>query len=126
LELDHTLLDLLPQSMQSLKVQLQEQWLKYLPGGFVDADVQLAFDGKVWQPQVSARCLDVSMTHYKFPYRLDHGRGTLELKDDLLTLNLTAYGGGRPVRLTAEISHPLHGATGKFEAKGETFRSTRR
>jgi hypothetical protein len=119
LELDRTLLDLLPPSMQALKEELQDQWSKYSPAGLVDADVQLTFDGKVWKPEISTRCLDVSLTHYHFPYRLDHGRGTLDLKNNLLTLNLKASGGGRPVVLTAEITNPLHGATGKFEAKGE-------
>ena len=65
------------------------------------------------------RCLNVSFTHHKFPYRLEHGKGTLELKDDLLKLNLTAYSGSQPVRLAAEVAHPFSGPTGWFEAKGD-------
>ena len=112
LELDRALLDILPQS-------LQDQWYKYLPAGQIDADVQLAYDGQTWRPEVSVQCLNVSFTHHKFPYRLDHGQGTLELKDDLLKVNLTAYGGSQPVRLAAEVAHPLSGPTGWFEAKGD-------
>ena len=69
-----------------------------MPAGEVDADVQLAFDGQTWRPEVSVRCLNVSFTHHKFPYRLEHGTGTLDLKDDRLKVNLTAYSGSQPVR----------------------------
>ncbi len=112
MELDRALLGILPQS-------LQDQWYKYLPAGQIDADVQLAYDGQTWRPEASVRCLNVSFTHHKFPYRLDHGTGTLELKDDLLKVNLTAYSGSQPVRLAAEVAHPLSGPTGWFEAKGD-------
>ena len=39
---------------------------------------------KTWRPEVAVRCLNVSFTHHKFPYRLEHGKGTLDLKDDRL------------------------------------------
>ena len=65
------------------------------------------------------RCLNVSFTHHKFPYRLEHGKGTLDLKNDLLKVNLTAYGGSQPVRLAAEVAHPFPVPTGWFEAKGD-------
>jgi len=112
LELDRHLLDILPPS-------LQKTWNKYHPAGRIDADVRLEFDGKTWSPEIAATCLDVSFTHYKFPYRMEHGKGTLDLKDDSLNVNLTAYGGSQPVRLTAEIAHPLSGPTGWFEARGD-------
>jgi hypothetical protein len=118
LELDRQLLDVLPES-------LQDQWYKYRPIGEIDADVRLEFDGQSWRPEtaeVSVRCLDVSFTHYKFPYRVDHGKGSLELKNDLLTMNVTAYSGSQPVRLSAEVAHPFSGPanwTGWFEAKGD-------
>lgn len=112
LDLDRALLSILPQS-------LQDQWHKYRPSGEVDADVQLSFDGKQWRPEMAVRCLNVSFTHHKFPYRLDHGKGTLDLKNDLLKLNLTAYAGTQPVRLAAEITNPFADSIGWFEAKGE-------
>ncbi len=43
----------------------------------------------------------------------------MELKNDLLTLNVTAYSGSQPVRMTAEVARPLNGPTGWFEAKGD-------
>ena len=115
LNLDRALLNILPPLMQ-------EQWYKYCPAGKVDADVELSFDGKTWRPEVSVRCLNVSFTHHKFPYRLEYGKGTLDLKDDRLHMNLTAltaYGGSQPVRLSAETLHPFNGPTGWFEAKGD-------
>jgi hypothetical protein len=111
-DLDRAVLDVLPQWAQDLRY-------KYLPAGEVDADVRLAFDGQTWQQDVEVRCLNVSFTHHKFPYRLDHGRGTLNLKDDQLTMNLTAYSESQPIRLAAEVAHPFSGSTGWFEAKGD-------
>ena len=112
LDLDRALLGILPQS-------LQDQWYKYLPAGQIDADVQLAYDGQSWRQEASVRCLNVSFTHHKFPYRLDHGTGTLDLKNEVLKVNLQAYGGGQPVRLTAEVAHLFSGPTGWFEARGD-------
>jgi len=115
LQLDRQLLGILPE-------RLQDQWQKYRPIGEIDADLKLEFDGQNWRPEVSEvslHCLNVSFTHYKFPYRVDHGKGSLELKNDRLTLNITAYSGSQPVRMTAEVTRPLNGPVGWFEAKGD-------
>jgi hypothetical protein len=111
LELDRQLLGILPE-------KLQDQWQKYRPNGEINADMKLEFDGKTWRPEISAKCLNVSFTHYKFPYRVNRGKGFLDLKNDLLTLDITAYCGEVPVRMTAEINQPLNGPKGWFEAKG--------
>lgn len=112
LELDRQLLGHLPGP-------LQEEWQKYRPIGVIDADLTLEFDGQNWRPEVAVQCLNVSFMHYKFPYRVDHGKGSLDLKNDRLTLDITAYSGSQPVRLKAEITRPLSGPTGWFEAKGD-------
>ncbi len=112
LDLDRSLLAILP-------APLQEMWRKYLPAGQIDADVKLQYDGQVWRPDVSVRCLNVSFSHFKFPYRLEHGKGTVVLKDDLLTAKMTALAGSQPVDITAEISRPLSAPTGWFEARGD-------
>ncbi len=115
LELDRQLLGVLPEV-------LQEQWQKYRPIGVIDADLTLEFDGRAWRPEVSEASIsfsNMSFTHYKFPYRVDHGKGSLELKNDLLTLDVTAYSGSQPVRMKAEVKRPLSGPTGWFEAKGD-------
>jgi AsmA-like C-terminal region len=115
LELDRQLLSVLPEV-------LQEQWQKYRPIGVIDADLTLEFDGRNWRPEtseVSISFSNMSFTHFKFPYRVDHGKGTLVLKNDLLVLGVVAYSGSQPVRMKAEINRPLNGPTGWFEAKGD-------
>ena len=112
LELDGQLLDILPKKLQDL-------WHKYRPAGRIDADVKLSYDGRTWRPEISVGCLNVSFTHHKFPYRLEGGKGSLTLADDLLRMGLTAYSRSQSVRLDAEIRHPTSGPIGWFEAKGE-------
>ena len=112
LELDPALLRVLPPV-------LQEQWRKYSPAGQIDADVRLDYDGRSWRPQVLVNCLNVSFAHYKFPYRFDHATGKLELKNDGLKLNLTAYSGRQPVTMTADVGDPFsQNPPGRFEASG--------
>ena len=62
---------------------------------------------------------NVSFTYYKFPYRVDRGKGTLELKDNRLSLDITAYSGTQPVRMKAEVTSPFNGPVGFFTAKGD-------
>ena len=112
LELDRRLLAALPPA-------LQDHWYKYRPAGTIDADVKLAFDGRAWRPELLVRCLNVSFSHYKFPYRLDEGKGTLTLKDDVLKMNLTASDGHESIRLVAELNHPGPAATGWCEVRGD-------
>ncbi len=112
LELDGRLADALP-------VALHSRWYKYLPAGQIDADVKLAFDGSTWIPELSVRCINVSFAYEKFPYRLENGSGTLELKNDLFTAHLTVYSGNRPVRISAEVRQPLSAPFGWVEATGD-------
>ena len=114
LEVNRALLDI-PHLPEILKAE----WHKYRPFGRIHANVKLKFDGRAWSPEVWVRCLDVSFTDHRFPYRVDHGRGTLELKDDVLKMHIEAYGGSQPIRLAAEVAHPGPDATGWFEAKGD-------
>jgi hypothetical protein len=114
LELDRRVLAVLP-------VSLQDQWYKYRPAGTIDADATLLFDGAAWHPQLLLRTLNLSFSHYKFPYRLDEGKGTLTLQDDKMSLNMTAYSNNQPVRLAAEVVRPGPEATGWMEARGEAL-----
>ena len=55
----------------------------------------------------------------RFPDRLDHGRGSIVLKDDSLKVDMTAYLGRQPVQLTAAVTAPFSAAPlGWFEARG--------
>ncbi len=68
---------------------------------------------------MTVRCLNVSFTHYKFPYRLEHGTGTITLADDVLQANLTAASGNQLVHVDARWQHPLAVPVGGMEVKGD-------
>jgi hypothetical protein len=112
LELDRQLFEILPPA-------LQEEWKKYLPFGQIDADVKLDFDGRTWRPEFTMRLQDVSFAYWNFPCRLNRGQGELALKDDHLTLKMTAMSGNQPVPMTADIRRPFNGPTGTFDAEGK-------
>jgi hypothetical protein len=115
IELDSELFDVLPPV-------LKDQWETYQPLGKIDADVQLAFDGREWQPNVTLRASNVSFTHAKrFPYRFEHGAGALTLTKNLLAINITAMGGGQPVKIRAEVTNPMNGPTYWLEVRGSAF-----
>jgi len=112
LELDHRVLEILPSS-------LQNHWYNYLPAGQIHATVKLAYDGHTWQPDLAIQCVNVSFSYHKFPYRLQQGQGSLTLKDNALLVNLTAYSGSQPVRITGRIQQPTTAATGDVEVRAE-------
>lgn len=112
LELDSRLLAVLPDAYMRI-------WSRYLPAGCVDVDTRLAFDGRTCQPDVTLTCHDVSFTYREFPYRLEYGRGTLSLKNDVLRLSLNAQSAGHEVRLTGEVPRPLDAPFGWLEVRGD-------
>lgn len=114
LELDQELIDALPESLRS-------QWHRFLPTGQVNADVAFSYDGRAWRPELSVQCDNVAFTYDKFPYRLQNGQGTLELRDDVFTANLTAYAASQPVRIRLRMLQPLTAPHGWVEAKGDNI-----
>ncbi len=112
LELDRRLLTVLPP-------EWQEHWYKYRPSGVIDARARLRFDGARWTPDLSVECVNVSFSHYRFPYRLDDGRGTITLRDGVMQFNLTACTGQENARLNGEIRHPGPEAVGWMEVRAE-------
>jgi hypothetical protein len=111
-ELDRPLLGVLPPAMKDL-------WYRYLPAGSVDVQGRVTYDGQTWRPEFEARTQNASFSYHKFPYRLDGCRGVLQMKDNVLSLNIAAQSGSQPIRLTAEVRNPLNGPSGWFEARGE-------
>jgi len=105
LPLDEHLLAVLPS-------RLREQWQTLQPEGLVDANIQLRFDGHAWQPYLWLTCRNVAFTHEDFPYRLEHGKGVLELKDDRLRIDLSALSESRLVQFVGEVRNPANGPTG--------------
>ncbi len=113
LELDRRLLAVLPP-------EWQEHWYKYRPSGVIDARAKLRFDGARWIPDLSVECVNVSFSHYRFPYRLDDGRGTITLRDNVMQFNLTASTGHDNARLSGEIIRPGPHAIGWMEVRAES------
>ena len=50
---------------------------------------------------------------------MEHGKGTLWLRDDVLDVRLAAYSGNQLVSVEARVEHPASGPVGWVEAKGE-------
>jgi hypothetical protein len=104
---------------EALPEALRAQWKKFEPAGDIDADFKITFDGKKWHPEGTVDCLDVSFMYYKFPYRLERGTGRIELHDDRLKLQMTAFGGGQPLRFDGDFQHPGPDFTGVLEVRGK-------
>lgn len=110
------LLNVLPDSWRDL-------WHQYLPAGEVDLRLKVAYDGNRWHPeQVVATCHNVAFTYYKFPYRLEGARGTVRLVDQVLSVHLTALGGGEEVRINGELRDPGADWTGSIDVWGNNLR----
>jgi hypothetical protein len=111
-----------------LPEKLLEQWHKFFPAGEINVrQLRVVFDGNRWRLDGTVECLNVSFTFYKFPYRLDRATGTLTLKNDTATnqnqlaLNLTAFAGGRPVKIDGEFLNPGPEFTGAVEMHGDNL-----
>ncbi len=104
-----------------LDVRLGRQWDQYRPSGQVHIHLVLDYDGQHWYPEATVECLDVSCLYAKFPYRLDHGRGRLELRNDSLYVQLEAFSENQPVRIAAQILHPLTQPHGWVEIHGQNL-----
>ncbi|MFN6191779.1 MAG: AsmA-like C-terminal region-containing protein [Planctomycetia bacterium] len=96
------------------------QWRKLLPAGEVDVRAQLVRrDGRI-DPQVSVRCRNASITHYRFPYRLDRTVGTVVLESGTLSIHLTGQAGGHPVHVRGTFQTAA--STGFLEVRGDGMR----
>ena len=114
---------LLPASMAS-------QWSKLLPAGEVDVRAQVARRNGTIEPNVSLRCRNVSLTHDRFPYRLDRTVGTVVLEGKALSIHLTGQAGGHPVQVQGSFrtvspspaTNEPGGTYGTLEVRGENMR----
>jgi hypothetical protein len=112
LVLDARMLELMPE-------QWRTQWNNFQPAGTVDLDVALTYDGTAWRPEMRMRCLDVSFAFHKFPYRLDHGRGEIVLKDKRLTVVMAAMSNTEEVKLNGEYQLDGPRTTGWTEIRAD-------
>ncbi len=110
LELESRFVEILPHEYQTI-------WRKYFPEGMIDADIRLDFDGQRMQPEFDIQCRDVSFEYYKFPYRMETARGTLRMKDDVLSIDVVALAGGQDVVIQGQFQHPLANRTGWLDVR---------
>lgn len=99
-----------------------EQWQRLLPAGEVDVRAEVTRRAGVVDPRVSVRCRNVSLTHYRFPYRLDRTVGTVVFQGRDLSLYLTGQAGGHPVQVAGAFQFGSSGAVGHVEVRGEGMR----
>lgn len=101
----------------SLPLAARDAWVKFSPRGHVDLEADLRFDGQQWQPNWTARCIDLSVLYDRFPFRIGDGKGSIVLKDGRLTADVRFLGGGQLVRCAADIQNPGSNYTGWIEVK---------
>ena len=103
-------LDRLP--LKSLPASVCEVWDKYSPRGTIDLDANLHFDGRAWQPDLQIQCHDLSLLYDRFAYRVTDGTGTIQLKQNVLTVRLRTLAGSQVINMRAEIRQPGPDFTG--------------
>lgn len=98
------------------------QWSRLLPAGEIDFRAQLVRRAGVFDPKLSVRCRNASLTHYRFPYRVDRTVGTVALDGGVLAIHLTGQAGGRPVHIEGNFRSTPGGSVGALEVRGEGMR----
>jgi hypothetical protein len=102
-----------------LPESVADQWQKLLPAGEVDVRAEVSRRDGVVDPRVSIRCRNVSLTHYRFPYRVDRTVGTVVLEGRSLSLHLTGQAGGHPVQVAGAMRFEPGGTAGHVEVRGD-------
>lgn len=113
LVLDDRLQEVLPAAWQ-------DQWSNFRPAGEVDVDMTLDSDGAAWRRRVVLTCRDVAFTYHRFRYRLEHTKGQIDIRDDVLTLkNFEAYAEGRRLNIACTAHLPLPASGDYVEIEGD-------
>ncbi|MFM7250238.1 MAG: hypothetical protein ACKO5R_10090 [Planctomycetaceae bacterium] len=98
------------------------QWSRLQPAGEIDLRAQLTRRAGTVDPKVSVRCRNASLTHHRFPYRVDRTVGTVVLDGGALAVHLTGQAGGRPVHIEGTFRSAAGATTGALEVRGESMR----
>jgi hypothetical protein len=112
-------IDLSRVPVAALPAAAREAWAKFSPRGRIDLSGTISFDGRTWDPDLNADCLDLSLLYSPFPYRIGEGQGTIRFAHNRLTAELRLVGGGQKLRCNADISNPGVDYLGRLELKSE-------
>jgi hypothetical protein len=104
-----------------LSQKMLEQWKKFSPAGEINAELTLDFNGRDWRSDLTVQCLNVSLTYYKFPYRLDRASGLMALKDNHMTLELVGYAATQPIHVVGRFDSPGDRFTGEIAIAGKNI-----
>jgi hypothetical protein len=105
-----------------LPASLTSQWSKLLPAGEVDLRATLNRRQGTLATDLSVRCRNISLTYYRFPYRVDRTVGTVTYRNGHVAMHLTGSAGGHPVHVEGSIDVSRPGKPGRVEVRGEGMR----
>ncbi len=105
LSLDRRVLPLLSESLESL-------FKKWSPDGVFDLSFDVAGDRSGMRPTLIANLIDSSFEFEKFPYRLEHCVGRLELKDEKCSIDIQSLDGDHNFHVAGQIQNPGANYTG--------------
>ncbi len=105
-----------------LPAPLASHWSKLLPAGEVDLQLKLDRSSGELNRDLSIRCRNLSLTYYRFPYRLDRTVGTVTYRDGAITMHLTGLAGGNPVYVEGSLDMSRPGNPGAVQVRGEGMR----
>lgn len=112
----------------ALPVEAQDAWNKFQPLGEVDANGEVAFDGAAWQlRRLHSECVDLSFAYHKFPYRVEHAVGWLNLERTpqgvpRVTLSLRGMVENVPIDVHGDVLNPGPDFTGWVQVEGSHLR----
>ncbi len=105
-----------------LPATMASQWSKLLPAGEVDLQARLGRRAGQASRDLAIRCRNLSLTYYRFPYRLDRTMGTVTYRDGAIAMHLTGLAGGHPVHVEGSFDFASPGHPGSVQIRGEGMR----
>jgi hypothetical protein len=99
-------------------------WDEFQPRGVVNLAVRVVRSGTGETPGfgLTVSCQDVAMRYFRFPYALEHVRGTLVWSGRTIRVDMeTVVHGGDLVTATGTIENPGPGSTVKLEFRSRAF-----
>ena len=108
LSVDRRLVPLLPESAKAT-------FNTWSPDGVFDLNFDVTGNANGVRPNLTATLVDASFEYEKFPYRLEHCVGRLELKDECCDIDIQSLEGDHVFRIAGQIRNPGQNYTGFVE-----------